>query len=321
MNIRSVADRASHVPTTRRTENPATFVAAFRRFGPMASWEDIANEIAPAGAESGALATGARRGSRGQKGNLDSVFNVSRTLEAAPVAKTDSADSVWGGREEMATSGKYYFVDRGVTSYDAQAETLNARLESALKNPPSRWLEGLDASDLLFCDIETTGLSASNPLFLIGTMRWVEGEPRLQLFLARDLNEEKPVLEAFAKVVRGKTLVTFNGKSFDWPFIEGRARRHRVAMPEPAGHYDLLFSARRRYRSELPNCKLQTLEMGVCGRGRKGDIPSSQIPERYHDFLDLHRTGAGAYLLAPVLFHNALDVLTMAELICCMTEK
>ncbi len=302
-------------------ENAATLLPAFRRFGLMASWEDIANEIAPAGAESGALATGARRGSRGQKGNLGDVFNVSRYLEPAPVAKTDSPDSVWGGREETATSGKYYFVDQGVTSYDSLAGTLSARLETALQNPPSRWLEGLDTSDLLFCDIETMGLSASNPLFLIGTMRFVGGEPRLQLYLARDLDEEKSVLEAFGKEVRGKTLVTFNGKSFDWPFIEGRARRHRVSLPEPAGHYDLLFSARRRYRSELPNCKLQTLEMGVCGRGRKGDIPSAQIPQRYHDFLDLYRTGAGAYLLAPVLFHNALDVLTMAELICCMAEK
>jgi len=287
----------------------------------MASWEDIANEIAPAGTQSGALATGARRGSRGQKGNLGDVFGVSRYLEPTPVQKTDSPDAVWGGREESATSGPYYFVDRSVVSYDSQAGTIQARLEHALQNPPSRWLEGLTPSDLLFCDIETTGLSAANPLFLIGTMRFIGGEPRLQLYLARDLDEEKAVLEAFSKVVRGKTLVTFNGKSFDWPFIEGRARRHRVSLPEPAGHYDLLFSARRRYRSELPNCKLQTLEMGVCGRGRKGDIPSSQIPERYHDFLDLYRAGAGAYLLAPVLFHNALDVLTMAELICCMAES
>ena len=287
----------------------------------MASWEDIANEIAPKGQETGALATGARRGQNAKRGNLGDVFGVSRYLEPAPVQKTDTPDAVWGGREETTSSGNYYFVDRAVTSYDDLAANLSARLNKALDNPPSRWLEGLTPSDLLFCDIETTGLSAANPLFLIGTMRFVEGEPRLQLFLARDFDEEKAVLEAFSKTVRGKTLVTFNGKSFDWPFIEGRARRHRVSLPEPAGHYDLLFSARRRYRSELPNCKLQTLEMGVCKRGRKGDIPSSQIPERYHDFVDLHRTGAGAYLLAPVLFHCALDVLTMAELICCMAES
>ncbi|BCM92311.1 hypothetical protein IAD21_04190 [Abditibacteriota bacterium] len=287
----------------------------------MASWEDIANEIAPVGQESGALATGARRGKDGKRGNLGSAFGVSRYLEPAAVQRTDPADAVWGGREATTTSGNYYYIDRDVTSYDELATTLAARLGKALENPPSRWLDGLRPSDLLFCDIETTGLSAANPLFLIGTMRFLGDEPRLQLYLARDFDEEKAVLEAFSKVVRGKTLVTFNGKSFDWPFIEGRARRHRVSLPEPAGHYDLLFSARRRYRTKLPNCKLQTLEMGVCKRGRKGDIPSSQIPERYHDFVDMHRAGQGAYLLSPVLFHNALDVLTMAELICCMAES
>ena len=83
----------------------------------------------------------------------------------------------------------------------------------------------------------------------------------------------------------------------------------------------MLFAARRRYRSQLPNCRLQTLEAGVCKRGRKGDIPSSRIPDQYYDFLEMAETpGGGASLLAPVIFHCALDVLTMAELICCMSE-
>ncbi|RYX83456.1 hypothetical protein EON83_14815 [bacterium] len=287
----------------------------------MASWEDIANEIAPNGQDSGALATGARRGRDNKRGNLGSVFGVARYLEPAPVQRTDSADAVWGGEQATTAAGNYYYIDRDVTSYDDLAANLSSRLSKALENPPSRWLDGLTPSDLLFCDIETTGLAASNPLFLIGTMQFIGDEPRLQLYLARDFDEEKAVLEAFSKVVAGKTLVTFNGKSFDWPFIEGRARRHKVNMPQPDSHYDLLFSARRRYRTELPNCKLQTLEMGICKRGRKGDIPSSQIPERYHDFVDMYRAGQGAYLMAPVLFHCALDVLTMAELICCMAES
>lgn len=288
----------------------------------MSSWEDIANEIAPAGAENRALATGARRGRGGQAGNLGSVFGVERYLEAPALQKTDAPDAVWGGREAQNAAGKFYFIDRPITNYDGQFSNLQTRLEAALENPPSQWLAGVSTRELLFCDIETTGLSASNPLFLIGTMRFVENEPRLQMYLARDLDEEKAVLTEFATQTRGKTLVTFNGKSFDWPFIEGRASRHRVALSQPQNHYDLLFSARRRYKAQLPNCKLQTLEMGICKRGRKGDIPSSQIPERYHDFLDLSRTqGGGAYLLAPVLFHCALDVITMAELICCMAEN
>ncbi|PQV65186.1 putative RNase H superfamily protein [Abditibacterium utsteinense] len=288
----------------------------------MSSWEDIANEVAPPGTETPpALATGARRGKAGKRGNLGEVFGVSRYLECPPAARGDAPETVWNGWQESGRDGNYYFIDRAVTAYDSEGENLGARLQNALKNPPSSWLEGLSLEDLIFCDIETTGLSSANPLFLIGTMIFVESQPRLQLYLARDLNEEKAILSAFGSKLRGKTLVTFNGKSFDWPFIEGRATRNLVKLPSPQGHFDLLFAARRRWRSQLPNCRLQTLEMGICGRGRQGDIPSSQIPERYYDFLEMAQTkGQGAHLLAPILFHNALDVLTMAELICCMAE-
>jgi uncharacterized protein YprB with RNaseH-like and TPR domain len=288
----------------------------------MSSWEDIANEVAPLGAPPPpTLATGARRGQNGKRGNLGDVFGVSRYLECPPASPGDGPETVWGGWEESGRDGSFYFIDRAVTAYDDQGAALGERLPRALENPPSSFLEGLSPEDLLFCDIETTGLSSSQPLFLIGTMVSVEGALRLQLYLARHPNEEKAVLSALGEKLRGKTLVTFNGKSFDWPYIEGRATRNLVKLPKPQGHFDLLFAARRRWRSQLPNCRLQTLEMGICSRGRQGDIPSSQIPERYYDFLEMADTpGQGAYLLAPILFHNALDVLTMAELICCMAE-
>jgi len=246
---------------------------------------------------------------------------VSRYLECPRAVPGEGPETVWGGWQESGRDGDYYFIDRAVTAYDEQGALLGQRLERALQNPPSRLLDGLGAGDLIFCDIETTGLSSANPLFLIGTMVFGESGPRLQLYLARDLNEEKAVLSAFGARLRGKTLVTFNGKSFDWPFIESRATRNLVKLPAPQGHFDLLFAARRRWRSQLPNCRLQTLEMGVCGRGRMGDIPSSQIPERFYDYLEMAGTpGQGAHLLAPILFHNALDVLTMAELICHLAE-
>lgn len=290
----------------------------------MPSWEEIADQIVPSGTPAPGLATGANRAQkRGRDlgASLGAALGASRFLECPPADPKDSADTIWQGREMTSEAGSYYYIDRSVSSYDPQNGDLTTRLEAALKHPPSRSLEGLSSSDMLFCDIETTGLSSAEPLFLIGTLLFISGEGRLQLYLARDPSEEKAVLTAFSKVVSGKTLITFNGKSFDWPYIEGRANRNLVRLTQPLGHFDVLFAARRRYRSELPNCRLQTLEMGVCGRGRKGDIPSAHIPERYYDYLEMLETsGQGAYMLAPILFHNALDVLTMAELICCMAE-
>jgi uncharacterized protein YprB with RNaseH-like and TPR domain len=49
----------------------------------------------------------------------------------------------------------------------------------------------------------------------------------------------------------------------------------------------------------------------VLGRKRAGDIPGSEIPGAYHEFV---RTG-DARRMAAVIHHNRLDLLSMLELI------
>lgn len=185
-------------------------------------------------------------------------------------------------------------------------------------------LSGARLEDLLFVDIETTGLSSAAPLFLVGALR-LDGpqmQPQLELFLARDYPEERALLAAFHRLAAGRTLVTFNGKSFDWPYIEGRSVAHRLKFERPRAHLDMLHHARRQWKHSLPNCKLQTLELYLCGRTRIDDVPGSQIPRTYHEFVATHAaSGAGAHLMAPILHHNALDILTLAELLCIAGEK
>ena len=76
------------------------------------------------------------------------------------------------------------------------------------------------------------------------------------------------------------------------------------------GHFDLLHHARRRWKSQLPNCKLQTLERYICGRNRVGDIPGRDIPLAYHDYV---RTG-NTEQVRSILHHNALDLVTLLQL-------
>jgi uncharacterized protein YprB with RNaseH-like and TPR domain len=115
--------------------------------------------------------------------------------------------------------------------------------------------------------------------------------------------------------------VTFNGKSFDWPYIEGRSRAHRLPVQLPRAHLDLLHHARRQWKHSLPDCKLQTLELYLCGRTRVDDVAGREIPRTYHEFARTHaQNGTGAHLMSPILHHNALDILTMAELLCKTAE-
>jgi uncharacterized protein YprB with RNaseH-like and TPR domain len=163
---------------------------------------------------------------------------------------------------------------------------------------------------VLFVDTETTGLGG-NMVFLLGAMRIVGAEVVLTQVFARDYRGEPALLRAWTEMLgTAGMLVTFNGKSFDLPVLRDRLGLHGIqAVPEPP-HVDLLHHARRRWRDVLPDCRLQTLEWRVCGRRRAGDIPGSEIPEVYHRYV---RTGEPADILS-VFHHNALDLVTLAEL-------
>jgi uncharacterized protein YprB with RNaseH-like and TPR domain len=162
-------------------------------------------------------------------------------------------------------------------------------------------------------DVETCGLAGSS-VFLIGLLHNHEGEICLSQYWARNYAEERPLLAAVRGLLANQqVLVTFNGKSFDWPQIRDRTILHERdpgAADNPLVHFDLLHHARRRWRHELPNCKLQTLERYVCGRHRTGDIPGRDIPQAYHDYV---RTGDTLDVQA-ILHHNALDLVTLLQL-------
>jgi hypothetical protein len=91
-----------------------------------------------------------------------------------------------------------------------------------------------------------------------------------------------------------------------------RSVRHRMQPPNVPSlqHIDVLHHARRRWRKQLPNCRLQTLEWHVCRRRRADDIPGHRIPAVYAEFV---RTGFERDM-ETVLYHNALDLVTLFDL-------
>jgi uncharacterized protein YprB with RNaseH-like and TPR domain len=169
----------------------------------------------------------------------------------------------------------------------------------------------LGLSRALFLDLETCGLSSS-PVFLAGTMFWNGEDFVLRQYFARHYGEEAALLAAVAEQARSfELMITFNGKSYDAPFLHARALTHNVALQLPRHHLDLVHHSRRRWREELPDCRLTTLEARICRRRRTGDIPGAEIPERYHDYV---RTG-DPWPMVPVFHHNLLDVTTMADVL------
>jgi hypothetical protein len=171
-----------------------------------------------------------------------------------------------------------------------------------------------DASRLVFLDTETTGLAGGTGTcaFLIGIGN-VEGMKFVvRQFFLRDYPEEKAMLEALAETLGAcEGIVTFNGKTFDVPLLETRYALARMKSPlDRLVHFDALHPARRLWKLRLESCKLTDLEEAILGISREGDVPGSEIPAIYFDYL---RSG-DARGLQPVFYHNALDVVSLAAL-------
>ncbi len=216
--------------------------------------------------------------------------------------------------------GPAYLVRAWGQDIDIDGKRVALNLRAALGDiTPEHWCPEprkvaeagpIGVEDIAFLDLETTGLSNS-PLFLVGLMVWENDGLVVDQYFARDLNEEAATIALFADAVRDKRLlVTFNGRSFDVPYVLSRAAYTGVRCRIDLEHLDLLRDCRKRWRGDLPNCRLQTLERHICGRDREDDLPGSEVPDAYYAYL---RTRNAADV-GRILQHNALDLLTLADL-------
>lgn len=183
-----------------------------------------------------------------------------------------------------------------------------------------------EAGAQVFLDIETTGLArgAGTYAFLVGLGRLESDGFRLTQLFMRDPAEEAAMLAALSGCfLPHDVLVTFNGKTFDVPLLNTRYVATQYAANASASpiagraHLDLLPLARRLWRDRLPSRALGYLEEHILGAGRtEADVPGWMIPELYFGYL---RSG-DARPLASVFYHNAMDILSLAALLCHMAE-
>ena len=176
-------------------------------------------------------------------------------------------------------------------------------------------ISSADPRRALYFDTETTGLGGGAGVlaFLVG-LAWFDDDLRLhsEQLLLRSPAEELPLLQAFAERVEAcDLLVSYNGKAFDLPLLNGRMVMNRRAKLPDRAHLDLLHIARRLHKSRLGACRLISLESDVLGFVRGPDIAGIDIAPRYAHFL---RSGDESVLEA-VVEHNAWDVVSMAALV------
>lgn len=282
-------------------------------------------------------ATASRSHSKG--GNIDrfarlAALKPARGVPSKPVDlrapdETDSLSRLLGAGIARNHFGEHLEI-RNWFSTPEFVEPSPAALELLTKNSASeggRYKKQLqnrqealeDPEKWLFLDTETTGLAGGTGTyaFLVGLAWWDAGGLQVEQLFLRDFSEEHSLLHELAvRLAERPVLVTFNGKSFDWPLLENRFTMTRaIKVPQLAAHLDLLHPARALWKLRLGSVRLVELERHVLDAERLGwhrcdDVASALIPQFYFDYL----RGGTADPLAGVVKHNQMDLRGLAAL-------
>lgn len=189
------------------------------------------------------------------------------------------------------------------------------RIEKALTQPVPSDIYTIGApEDVLFFDIETTGLSArSAGLYLIGMLTYTDKKWTLLQFFCEDVADEPEVLQAFFELLHTKkTLISYNGDGFDIPFLRHMLEQYGLPYSfDAVESFDLFKQFRPLKRLlNLPDLKLKSCERFL-GIDREDRFTGGELIEVYFEW---QKTKVPA-LLDTLLLHNAEDIANLPNLL------
>ncbi len=170
--------------------------------------------------------------------------------------------------------------------------------------------------DFAIVDIETLGLS-ERPIILLGVAKPTKTHVCSSQFLLRDIQDEPSAIWALiSQLEPNLSLITYNGRSFDIPYIKQRLAYYGLDAPLDNPHFDVLHFTRRALRHKLSDCKLETVEKYI-GIKRDINIPGALVPHFYETYLRTKNAGP----LVAIVEHNRQDMLTLGTLFSKLYEE
>ena len=170
--------------------------------------------------------------------------------------------------------------------------------------------------DVCFVDIETTGLSRNyNPIYLIGVLYYLKnkGMWAITQYFSDNNVGEGDVLNEFVKFVSSfDEIITYNGDSFDIPFINHRLIHNKISYEVSRDKcldiYKIIKN--NRYYLNLDNLKLKTIEKYL-GIYREDIYTGKDCIDFYIDYTITNNNDS----LEKILQHNYDDLFYMLDII------
>ncbi len=203
----------------------------------------------------------------------------------------------------------------------------------------NQYIYDIDASfcfnikDFLFLDIETLDLY-DGPMIIIGLGHFTNSSFEIHILYARDVSEEIAICEHLKNRVfpNFKSFVTYNGRTFDLPYMARRFIYYYNSNPmireqdnlydsvnTVYHHIDLYHNCRRKFKGLYEKFSLTNMEEKLLNLKRENEMPSGLIGLSYKKYLQDPQKFVG--LMKECIDHNYYDVYSMPLILNKLLEK
>lgn len=176
-------------------------------------------------------------------------------------------------------------------------EVITKTLDELIDIPPKHFV----------FDIETTGLNSNYcKVILIGILFNQDNKTVIKQFFADTEDDEKELLLSFINTIKNyQNHITFNGLTFDIPFLNTRLKKHNIDFYlSKNDNIDILKLIRPfKEKLSLSDCKLKTIEKYL-GIHREDTISGKESIDLYKDY----SVNQNIDLKEKILLHNYEDI-------------
>ncbi len=166
---------------------------------------------------------------------------------------------------------------------------------------------------IAYLDIEATGFDLENDRIVLISLGYYLNEEEFKVvqYFAESPYEEEDILKELKKSMGNfKSWCSFNGTSFDEPFVIRKMYKYNLHFRLPGEHIDLFKIIRPFYkRMGMKGCSLKNVEQ-FTGIHRQDEISGARSVELYNEYLVKH----DEKLKEILMLHNYEDVVNLPKI-------